>query len=459
MAVTPKGLAEQCFYNAVTAEEKQKSRDRRLQDFTGVLKLYKNAIQLDPTHVAAKNNLARLYKELKSLAESYFQEALALEKEQKQKEPDTQDFTKVFGLYDKAITLDPTHQGVQRNIDLLEMHIEMEYFERLFVHARTLQHDGNGYEKGSKSSNGAPNPTKAIQKYQEAMDVYSKLITKLDAELAEGRYKEYKEYIAYSNRINAIKEAAQKDKLPLNNMQVRNGHYLKGLEYESRVGINGETSYPDFIMLCKKAEVEYKKAANLGHAGGYSRLARLLYRIEGKIQESIALYEKAIAGGDVAALNELGILYEKVKIKGKIEYGKAIEYYDKAIEFGYTDAMLNRAHLYVMGLGNNGIAQYDKALELYKLADKNGNKHAEGEMDKLVEKLCDEAKSFFLENDTTVSPKEPIDCSLEQDKENDPNGIGIIYQKTMAPISSAFFLPPAKKTQPTAATFILAKGM
>ena len=69
-----------------------------------------------------------------------------------------------------------------------------------------------------------------------------------------------------------------------------------------------------------------------------------------RLEETAKELRKMAQGGDASAQNELGLLYYEGK--GVVQnYGKAKEWFDKAVEQGHTGAQVNLGTLYLRGEG------------------------------------------------------------------------------------------------------------
>ena len=118
----------------------------------------------------------------------------------------------------------------------------------------------------------------------------------------------------------------------------------------------------------------YEKAVSQGGYDGMSRLGQLYLHGNGVSKDTAkarSLFEQSINGHRHGrGYAQLGYMYEK-GIDTDVDYSKAIEMYDKAIDRGNPYASARKAWLYVKGRGVD--EDYEKALGLVQLAAKYNN--------------------------------------------------------------------------------------
>ncbi|EKT63824.1 SEL1-like repeat protein [Providencia burhodogranariea] len=130
-----------------------------------------------------------------------------------------------------------------------------------------------------------------------------------------------------------------------------------GYLYEAGLGVEKNTV---------AAEKIYQNLADKNNKEGFNLLARLK-ATQGKKEEAIRLYQKAIDLGSSAAPYNLGILY-----KYNHDYLKAKDAFELAIKkYNSTNAMMSLGDLYLDGLGVN--KNITLAEGLYKNAMQEGN--------------------------------------------------------------------------------------
>lgn len=150
------------------------------------------------------------------------------------------------------------------------------------------------------------------------------------------------------------------------------GLFNLALIYEE--GKNIPVDYP-------KAQLLYKKAAELNHPQAMTKLADLYFNglIEGKRNEEEAIfwYKKAASLGDSSALYQLGLLAE-TGVAMKLDFTQAINYYQAAARLGHEKAKLALARMYQFGLGT--AKDSDKAYTLYADLAGENNAYAQYQM-------------------------------------------------------------------------------
>ncbi|STX55773.1 TPR repeat protein, SEL1 subfamily [Legionella beliardensis] len=107
---------------------------------------------------------------------------------------------------------------------------------------------------------------------------------------------------------------------------------------------------------------------NPNHAFAINNRAQMYRSGQGSpvnFSKAIELFDKAIELGSIAALSNRASMYQ-LGHGGPVDFQKAIEFFDKAIALGDTYAMMNRAQMYQRGQG--GEVDLSKAIELYEKA-------------------------------------------------------------------------------------------
>ena len=159
---------------------------------------------------------------------------------------------------------------------------------------------------------------------------------------------------------------------------------LEHLNYPSDIYFIGQLN--ELLGNKSKAREYYQKASDLGDAWGAARLAIFLFE-EGNDQEAMLSFEKACQGGHGGACNILGTKYRDTQ-----DYHRAKHYFDEAIKFNNTDALIERGGLELI-LGDYSAARIDfaKAIEA-------GNDRGYYDMGFIEMKLknYDEALQYFF---------------------------------------------------------------
>lgn len=92
------------------------------------------------------------------------------------------------------------------------------------------------------------------------------------------------------------------------------------------------------------------------------------------VKQAIHWYEKAIALGNIDAMNYLGLIYRDGLDKDKTDYIKAFNLFKLASSRGSDKAYFNLGDMYQNGLGV--MVSYNKAIDYYIKAAKMGNVYA-----------------------------------------------------------------------------------
>ena len=123
----------------------------------------------------------------------------------------------------------------------------------------------------------------------------------------------------------------------------------------------------------EKAELWFRRAAEMGHSNAQYALAKLLQG-QGKITEAIAWYEQAAEGGNQFAGYQLGKLYLQGTQVEKTP-AKAVEYLTDAAEQGCSQAqyLLGKLHL----LGQDVEQDYAAAEYWFTQAASQGHEYAQ----------------------------------------------------------------------------------
>lgn len=352
------------------AEEKAKLR---------IIRNYEKWLASKPENAEVMNILGCLYLELKSQYEDKREENRSIARE----------------YFEEAIQLG--HKGAQYNLWLLDM-------LNLSELAKEFEHYGYSHEKGlDVEDNGSPNLEKAIVMYENAIDSYEGLIHLLNNKLicSYDDSEEYQKMIADNKRRAEIgKERAKTNKQraeianQLRLLDIDLGDKLYNSALKSEIGIrhNGKPNKPNYPKAIKR----YRMAIKRGDKRAEIALERLAVKFfteareqynMGEVSKAIALYEKAAKLNHADAMVALGLIYESNEADDNPDYKKAIEWYETAIACGSTKAMMNRANLYKIGAENNGVSEYEKAIQLYKKAIKLGDKSAESLLRALEKKM------------------------------------------------------------------------
>lgn len=229
MAITGKELAERYFQQAVELEKVKRAEQGKPQ-LSDVVKLYEEAIALNPAHTAAHNNLACLYAEYQSENPKEIDSSREIAKDH----------------YQKAIK--EGYAGSKHNFFLLQMVILSE-------RAKKFESEGSFYERGLKNA-GVRNPEKAIEMYQQAEDDYKQLILLLEQELARIASKSTNDkLVQYKEMLTHNKRLAKVAKENLQSMRSRNiaPTLHRAFCYEQGSGNNGT---PQFNIVNAPAVVK-----------------------------------------------------------------------------------------------------------------------------------------------------------------------------------------------------------
>ena len=155
-------------------------------------------------------------------------------------------------------------------------------------------------------------------------------------------------------------------------------HFQKGVDFGNARSMNnlgalyynGEGVQKDY----NKAFELFKKASDLGEIAAHGWLADCYYYgndTKKDYQKALQLYLKAKSNGHNEA--QIGRIYRD-GLGTSVDINKAIEHYQKSIDFGNTDSMISLGILYYEG---KGIQQdYQKAFELFKKSSDLENKTA-----------------------------------------------------------------------------------
>ncbi len=124
-----------------------------------------------------------------------------------------------------------------------------------------------------------------------------------------------------------------------------------------------------------KALEWYKKAAGKGSAYAMNGIANLYYKggygIDQNYAKAMEWYKKAAANYNIAAISNIGYMYQH-GYGVKKDTSEAIKWYKKAAEKGNTSSMIKIGNYYYYGA--DGITKDDvKAIEWYEKAAKKGN--------------------------------------------------------------------------------------
>ena len=155
-------------------------------------------------------------------------------------------------------------------------------------------------------------------------------------------------------------------------------HFQKGVDFGhapsmNSLGVlyyNGEGVQKDY----NKAFELFKKASDLGYTKAHGWLADCCfygYGTQKDYQKALQLYLKAESNGHNEA--QIGWIYRD-GLGTSVDINKAIEHFQKGVDFGNTNSMISLGILYYEG---KGIQQdYYKAFELFKKASDLENKTA-----------------------------------------------------------------------------------
>ena len=180
----------------------------------------------------------------------------------------------------------------------------------------------------------------------------------------------------YEKGLGVVQDYAQAHQWFQKAAEAGNYHAMERLGYLYEHGLGVAQDYA-------QARQWYQKAADAGNAGARQALARLLsapsstssaaeslaqaqrYLDTKDFANALPLLQKAAAGGNTSAMNNLGDLYYYGRGVAQ-DYGKAREWYQKAADAGNAVAMTNLGWLYGNG---KGVAQDSgKAREWYQKA-------------------------------------------------------------------------------------------
>ena len=200
--------------------------------------------------------------------------------------------------------------------------------------------------------------------YDKAIENYNLAMTNYPAYRGDANYSIARLYAARGEDVHAqdyYREAMKYfDKAAeLGNISALNA---VGVSYESGYGRehNGQTAY-DY----------YRKAADSGNVTAMRNIGRL-YRygkdpLQENIDEAYNWYKKAADAGDGYAMNIIGNIYlygEYGNNGDEKDYKAARQWYEKAAEYGYIDAYSSLGDIYLYGYGEE--KNVDKALEQYQ---------------------------------------------------------------------------------------------
>ena len=195
--------------------------------------------------------------------------------------------------------------------------------------------------------------------YQKALQLYLKAKSNGHNEAQIGRI--YRDGLGTSVDINKAIEHFQKG-VDFGNARSMNN--LGALYY------NGEGVQKDY----NKAFELFKKASDLGYTTAHGWLADCCfygYGTQKDYQKALQLYLKAKSNGHNEA--QIGRIYRD-GLGTSVDINKAIEHYQKGVDFGNTNSMINLGILYYEG---KSIQQdYYKAFELFEKASDLENKTA-----------------------------------------------------------------------------------
>jgi hypothetical protein len=131
-------------------------------------------------------------------------------------------------------------------------------------------------------------------------------------------------------------------------------------------------------------------------------------------------YQKAADASYPAAMNNLGLLYEKGH-GGPPEYNKAREWYQMAAQAGDTDAMFNLGTLYEEGIGL--APDHDQAREWYQKAADAGDQKAKQALAKLSQvKATNEDDEMRL----------PVSQGLARGRKKDPSTLSWLKERAVS---------------------------
>ncbi len=142
------------------------------------------------------------------------------------------------------------------------------------------------------------------------------------------------------------------------------GQYNLGVCYEIGMGNAGDL---------KKAVQFFEKAADQGLTPAMHKLASMYFSGTGVSQSNsrgLAWLNKASESGDPDAANRLGVIYQQGLLAQKKDEKKAFEYFMKAANSGYLEAIKNLAVINKDGLGRR--KDPAMALQWYLIALKGG---------------------------------------------------------------------------------------
>ena len=159
------------------------------------------------------------------------------------------------------------------------------------------------------------------------------------------------------------------------------------MNFYSKAGVNVEKYYVDsygsienLISLAKNGNAIAQEALGTAYSEGVKNF------VEKDVEKAIGWLNSAVENGCVnpAICTKLG---ELLDLTGKLQYkGKAYEMYRRAAEMGSTEAQINLAEMYRIGI--DGVVNEDikEAFEWYKKAtDEAADFNAdEGEIDRLL---------------------------------------------------------------------------
>ncbi|MBQ6827314.1 MAG: SEL1-like repeat protein, partial [Thermoguttaceae bacterium] len=208
---------------------------------------------------------------------------------------------------------------------------------------------------------GEKDPEKAMETWQKAAELGSGKAMYYIAQVYRDK-EEYEEAAkwyqkgaeaGYADAMFALAMAYFKGEgVPQDNKKCEE-YLLKAAELghlNSIVNLGHAYSLIEELKDLKKAVFWYQKAADLGSAEGYYKLADFylegtggLAKDEKKVEECL---RKAFDLGSAEAMNRLGVLYGEGKLGGKKDQDKANECYKKAAAMGFEWSKLNLAQAY-----------------------------------------------------------------------------------------------------------------
>lgn len=177
----------------------------------------------------------------------------------------------------------------------------------------------------------------------------------------------------------------------------------------------------------EKASKMYEEALAKNNRNALVNMARIKQQ-QGNIGEAVTLLEKAAENGSIEALRNLGYIYlyckhDKFSKHEFIQknYSQAIEYFDKAIKFNDSAAMIERAYMHRFGHGCP--RNLNSARKLYEDAVTFGNLHACGylaDMDYCENKTRIEKIINLLEKALSVDNSDAMVLRAKIHLEQDP---------------------------------------